>query len=77
MTHLPHASTLYHIFANQEKNEAWAVPSRRYLRKNSTEFRCDLNFEGLRPRTYGRMYSPLGKNSLLNPQSSDPQHWPL
>jgi len=27
------ASALYRIFADQVKDEAWAVPSRRYLRK--------------------------------------------
>jgi len=68
---------LYHIFANQVRNEAWAVPSRGYLKKSSTESRSDLSFEGLRPRTYGGMYNSLGKNDLLNPQSSDHRRWPL
>ena len=57
-------SGLYHIFANQVRNEAWAVLSRRYLKKNSTESRSDLNFEDLRPRTHGRMYCSLGMNGL-------------
>jgi hypothetical protein len=48
-------------------NEAWALISRRYLKKSSTESRSDLNFEGLRPRTYGRIYSSLGKNGPVKP----------
>jgi hypothetical protein len=43
------SGALYHLFTNQAKDEVWAVPSRRYLRKNSTESHCDLSFEGLRP----------------------------
>ena len=33
----------------QGQDEVWAVPSRRYLRKNSTESRSDLSFEGVCP----------------------------
>jgi hypothetical protein len=35
--------------------------------KDSTEFRRDLTFEGLRPRTYGRMHSLLKKMLPLEP----------
>jgi hypothetical protein len=35
---------LFHV-----EDEAWAIPTRRYLKKSSTEPRRDLNFEGLRP----------------------------
>jgi hypothetical protein len=61
-------SALFHV-----KDEASAVPLRRYLKKSSTEFRRDLNFEDLRPRIHGNMYSFLGKNGFLNSQSSDPR----
>ena len=71
------ANPMNHIFTDQVKDKAWAIPTRRYLKKSSTEFRRDLNFEGLRPRTYGRMYSSLGRNGLLNPRSSNHRHWPL
>jgi hypothetical protein len=64
-------SVLYHIFPAQQLNEAWAVPERRYLKRNSTEFRRDLLFEGLRPRTYRRINSPLRRNGPLNPQRAD------
>jgi len=37
--------------------------------KDTTEFRRDLNFEGLRPKTDGRMHSLPEKRFLLNPQS--------
>ena len=36
--------------------------------KDSTEFRRDLTFEGLRPKTYGRMHSLPKKCCPLNPQ---------
>jgi hypothetical protein len=38
-------------------------------KKDSTEFRRDLDFEGLRPKTYGRMHSLPKKCCPLNPQS--------
>jgi hypothetical protein len=50
-------SGLYHIFENQFRNEAWAVPSRRYLKKSSTESRSDLNFGGERPGVRPRGYA--------------------
>jgi hypothetical protein len=46
-------------------------------KRDSTEFHRDLDFEGLRPGTYGRMDSPLEKDSHLNPQRSDHRRWTL
>ncbi len=43
------SNAVYYIFADQVKDETWAVPSRRYLKKSSTESRSDLNFEGRCP----------------------------
>ncbi len=52
-------------------------PENDISERNSTESRNGLNFEGLRLRTYRKMYSSLKRNSLLNPKSSDHRHWPL
>jgi hypothetical protein len=52
------ASALYHIFADQVKDEVWTVSSRRYLKKSTTESRRDQNFEGLRPGGYAPGYAP-------------------
>jgi hypothetical protein len=38
-----------HLFTDQVKDEGWAIPARRYLKKSSTESHCDLNFEGESP----------------------------
>jgi hypothetical protein len=44
------------------------LPKDDISEKNSTEFRRDLTFEGLRPKTYGRMHSLHEKCCPLNPQ---------
>ena len=46
-------------------------------KRDSTELHRDLNFEDLRPGTYGRMDSSLRRNGSLNPQRSDHRRWTL
>ncbi len=46
-------------------------------KRDSTEFHRDLTFEGLRPKTNGRMLSSPERHCPLNPQRSDHRHWTL
>jgi hypothetical protein len=59
-----------HIIYSQLNDEMrhGLFPKDDISEKDSTEFRRDLTFEGLRQKTYGRMHSLPKKCCPLNPQ---------
>ncbi len=53
----PITSVVSHIFVDLVKDEAWAVPLRRYLKKSSTESHGDQNFKGTGPGVHPGGYA--------------------